>query len=220
MIGSLNDVPGWLLRRARSLGDAGQVRELLQQHTAPESWEYLKPFIDDVVFGGEPAPTWLRGQVVVPDWSLADLLRLDRAALLAPLGGDFRDRVAPALDDWRGGVSWVGAPALPVPDADYRYAVPEHAIGLGRAGTERVADSVVAFRRWIASRLAFYLLRTSSPAAEDRYAGLPPIDEWSRDAVLARQAWLREQRELPQSTAAVPGMRAPDHWYREPTDSC
>src|SRR5215211_2075201 len=74
MITHLNHVPAWLLDEARSLKDRSAVRSLLMSHTSPECWEYLTPFVEDVVFGNEPAATWLRGQVVVPDWSLRDQL--------------------------------------------------------------------------------------------------------------------------------------------------
>jgi len=124
MIDHLNAVPEWLLEQARSLADPGAVQALFVEHTSPECWDYLAPFIEDVVFGEEAAADWLRGQVVVPDFSLADQLTLSRSALLAPIGGELSQRIIPAIADWHGGVLWIGAPALRLPHADYRFQVP------------------------------------------------------------------------------------------------
>jgi hypothetical protein len=218
MIRDLNDLPEPLLREARSLADPGAIKALLMRHTPPESWEYLEPFIDDVVLGDESAAGWRRGQVLVPDFSLADQLRLPRADLLAPLGGGFAQRVKPSLDEWRSGVSWVGAPALVLPDAGYRFVIPDRAVGLGRADTEEVKDPAVALRRWTAARLARSVKPGSAFASLEALVasspGIPALDEWSRDAAIAGAGLLREHRELG-AGAGVPGMRGPDDWSRE-----
>lgn len=216
MIADLNEVPEPLLRQARSLAEPGAIAALLTRHTTPENWEYLEPFVEDVVLGGQDAAGWRRGQVLVPDFSLADQLRLEPAELLAPLGGGFAHRVRPSYGEWRSGASWVGAPALLLPGANYRSAVPDRALGLGSADTEAVQDRAVALRRWIAARLArsaegsafasLASLAASSP-------GLPAPGDWSRDAVIAAEGLLREHRELG-GQAGVPGMRGPDDWYR------
>ena len=218
MIAHLNDVPEALLREARSLSDDGRIKALLMRHTDPDAWEYLDSFVEGVVLGGEDVARWRRGQVVVPDFSLADQLRLDAADLLAPLGGELARRVPPSLADWRAGVSWVGAPALVLPDADYTYVPPERSVGLGVALTEAVADPAVALRRWVAARLARSAPRGAGGSMEELIAGcpgLPPLPEWSRDAVLAARGLVHERRVMGEPAGAVPGMRGPDEWYRD-----
>ena len=215
MISHLNDVPESLLREARALADSGRAKELLMRRTSPESWDYLDPFIEDVVLGGESAASWARGQVVVPDFSLVDQLRLDGAELLAPLGGGLAHRVTPSLDDWRSGASWVGAPALLLPDADYRYLPPDGTSALGTMETEEVRDVAVALRRWIAARLARVAGSFDSlEAVAAGTAGVPALREWSRDAVIAASGLLRERREIGGERGGIPGMRGPDEWYR------
>lgn len=218
MISHLNDIPGPLLHEARSLAEPWEIKALLMRHTSPESWEYLEPFIEDVVLGDESAAGWRRGQVLVPDFSLADQLRLTPAKLLAPLGGGFVHRVSPSIDEWRSGASWVGAPALVLPDADYRFEVPGQAVGLGTAQTEEVWDGVVALRRWIATRLARSANAGSAFASlaslVNAHRGIPALHEWSRDAAIAGNGLLREYRELGDGAGGIPGMRGPDDWYR------
>lgn len=218
MIPDLNDIPDSLLREARALADSGRIRAFLMRRTAPESWEHLEPFIEDVVLGGGSAAGWRRGQVLVPDFSLADQLCLAPADLLAPLGGGFTHRVVPSPDDWRSGAGWVGAPALVLPAADYRSVIPDGAVGLGSAETEAVEDREVALRRWIAARLA--RVAGTGPVLESleslvaRSPGIPPLDRWSRDAVVAGGGLLREHGEIGGEGGGIPGMRGPDDWYR------
>lgn len=217
MITHLNHVPAWLLDEARSLESRSAARSLLMSHTNPECWEYLKPFIEDVVFGSEPAASWLRGQVLVPDWSLQDQLTLSRSELLAPIGGAFTQRIVPDLDDWKDNVSWIGAPALALPDADYRYRVPADSVGLGNAAMEEVTNSTVAVRRWIAARIA-QVVKDSVPTDLIEMIRLlknpPTMDEWSDDARHAASALIREYQQMGQYSDTVPGMRGPDDWYR------
>jgi hypothetical protein len=219
MIAHLNDVPESLLREARSLSDGGLIKALLMRHTDPDAWEYLDSFVEAVVLGGEDVARWRRGQVVVPDFSLADQLRLEPVDLLAPLGGELSRRVTPSLADWRAGVSWVGAPALVLPDADYTYAPPERTVGLGASATEEVADRDVALRRWIAARLARSAPSGAACASPEALIascpGLPPLREWSRDAVLAARGLIHEHAAMGAAAGGVPGMRGPDEWYRD-----
>jgi hypothetical protein len=217
VIADLNHLPAWLLEEARSLTDEGAVQSLLMTHTSPECWDYLVPFIEDVVLGHQPAASWLLGQVVVPDFSLRDQLTLTRSALLAPIGGEFTRRVVPVLDDWQSHASWIGAPALVLPRADYRYRVPAQAIGMGNVATEEVTNRTVVLRRWIAVRLALVAKDTGSAQSIEQLAAtldnLPAIAEWSEDARRAASALIREYQELGEHDHAIPGMRGPDDWF-------
>jgi len=217
MIAHLNHLPTWLLEEARSLAGPDAVQSLLMAHTSPECWEYLTPFIEDVVFGKEPAASWLLGQVIAPDFSLRDQLTLARSALLAPIGGKFTHRITPVLDDWRGNASWIGAPALVLPNADYRFRAPAHVIAMGNAATEEVADSTAPTRRWIAARLAQVVKNMATIRSIEQliatHRDLPGMADWSDDAKRAASALIREYQELGEHGDTVPGMRGPDDWY-------
>jgi len=217
VIANLNHAPAWLLEEARALTDQGAMQSLLMTHTSPECWDYLVPFIEDVVSGHQAAESWMVGQVVVPDFSLRDQLTLTRSALLAPIGGAFTHRIIPTLDDWRSNASWVGSPALVLPDADYRFRVPAQAIGMGNAATEDASDETVVVRRWIAVRLAQAVKRGRPARSLEQLvatlADVPAIGEWSEDATHAASGLVREYVELGESSHEIPGMRGPDDWY-------
>jgi hypothetical protein len=55
-------VPKWLIERAHGLSDADAARRLLMAHTSPDCWPALKPFVEDVVIGGQSAMNWLRAR--------------------------------------------------------------------------------------------------------------------------------------------------------------
>jgi hypothetical protein len=217
VIANLNHVPTSLLKEARAQADSDGVQAFLMARTSPECWDYLVPFIEDVVLGDQAAASWMVGQVVVPDFSLQDQLTLTRSALLAPIGGAFTHRIIPTLDDWRSNASWIGAPALVLPNADYRFRVPTQAIGMGNAATEDVTNATVVLRRWIAVRLAQVVKdRTPAQSLEQLVATLtdvPAIAEWSEDATRATSALVREYQELGENSNAIPGMRGSDDWY-------
>jgi hypothetical protein len=217
MIEHLNDVPEWLIERARGLSDADAARRLLMAHTSPDGWPVLKPFVEDVVIGGQSARNWLRGQVLVPDFSLAELLTLSCSALWAPLGGLPTRRIVPDLDDWRGNVSWVAAPARLLPDADYRFTPPANSTALGNVATEEVSEPANASCRWIAARLAMVArderaIHSIGDATAMAYP-LPPVPDWSECARRAVLGLSREYQELGPPTDSTPGLRGPDAWY-------
>lgn len=215
LIEHLNQVPEGLIARARDL-DAEGARTLLMTHVDPECWVHLPRFVEDVVLGSEPAKDWLRGQVVVLDVALADMVTLPRSALLSPIGGAVEHRVVPSLEDWRGKASWIGSPARVLLDADYLFDPPSDTIALGRTPTETVPDAAVAVRRWIAARLAGAMLEepgTWSLAEVEAVLHLPGTDTWTRDARRAVDGLIREYRELGSPHDSVPGMRGPDSWY-------
>lgn len=216
MIDHLNDVPEWLVEEARRLPDEDAARALLMARVSPDCWIYLTPFIEEVVLGREPAKLWLRGQVVVPDFSLADVVTLPRSALLVPIGGEPWHRVVPSLDDWLSNASWVGAPACVSPEADYRFSPPADSIALGRAPTEEVEDGDVAVRRWIAARLARVVPEgrdIRSPEAFTAILDLPETAAWTDDSLRAAEGLIREYREMSDAMDSIPGMRGPDEWY-------
>jgi hypothetical protein len=216
-ITNLNEVPEELIAEMKKLGSASLARRLLDYYCTLACRPYLSDFVEKVVIGNESPKLWRRGDVLVPAPSLKDQLCLKREALLAPIGGYSGVRIIPDRASWASGTSWVGAPAKPRPNADYRSKVPEGAANLLRPKLERAPDAAITVRRWIAARIA-RCLASSQPKTIDALSAidqsLPPVDQWSEDARIAVAALLREFQELIPSEGEIPGFRGPDTWYR------
>jgi hypothetical protein len=153
-ISNLNDVPSALVAEARMLGHRSLAHDLLAYYSTLDGLPYLRAFVKDVVFGKVSAQCWRRGDAIVPAPSLRDQLCLSRSEQLAPIGGHADMRVVPNLPAWEAGVSWVGAPARPRPEADYRTTAPPDAVDLAAPELEPMPDLAVGVRRWIGGRLA------------------------------------------------------------------
>jgi hypothetical protein len=218
-ISHLNDVPAELITETKGLNDRVLAETLIAFYATPDDGRYIGRYVQDVVFGDTPPQLWRRGRVLVADFSLDEQLCLEPSALLAPIGGDFEVRIVPRYEDWVAGVSWVGAPACPQPDADYRSPLPSRTVGIANPTVEPVSDKAVAIRRWIASRLAAVLNRAGELDAINEpsqiTAKLSPYDQWSNDARIAANALIRERRELKREEREIPGFRGPDAWYQE-----
>ena len=216
-ISNLNEVPAAIVEQARALGSSLLAETLLAYFTRRECHPFLKRYLQEVIFGDASPRTWRRGRILVPSLSLEEQLCRETDEILAPIGKEFRVRIIPRLEAWQAGVSWVGAPAKPEPNADYRSTVPDGAASLGTAGTEPVAEPYVALRRWIAGRLASELHASGESRIVTDFSelsvGLPAPDRWSKDALIAAHALLREFRELVPSEGEIPGFRGPDTWY-------
>jgi hypothetical protein len=217
-VASLNELPDDVIQTARRLPSPMLKRQWLEYHCGAACRPWLSSFIVAVIEGGERADAWNREVGLVPAPSLADQLRLDRAALLAPIGGFHGQRVVPDRGSWESGTSWIGAPVFARRDADYRDPTPEGATDLIKPVVESVQDEDVTVRRWIASRLARCVAASALTDVETLFAAtpaLPAFHAWSADARIALSALLRETRECPQDDATIPGFRGPDAWYRD-----
>lgn len=213
-ITNLNAVPESLVREARSIGNILLANELLRFYTSPECHGRLRSFVQQVVFGDAAPQSWRRGRTLVPSFSMEQQIVLPRSELLAPVGGDFELRIVPRAADWQAGVEWVGAPARPDPDADYRSTRPENSADLDDAEVEAVVNPDLTIRRWIAARIARVLeargrLREDADLTQD----FPARARWTEDALAAGEALLRELRD-PALPPGIPGFRGPDEWYR------
>ena len=213
-IASLNDLPEELIEEARRLDSAPLARMLLGYYVPSDSRSYLKNFIEDVVDGGQPAKSWRRGGVLVPAQSLADQLTEPREVLLGPIGGFAGLRTIPRLESWSAGTSWIGAPARPWPEADYRSSTPSGAALLSSPRLEPAQDEAVTVRRWIAARLA-RSLGGASPGSVEAMLGpsFPPEPLWSPDARAAAAGLAREHRTMGPPKEEIPGFRGPDSWF-------
>ena len=214
-VASLNEVPEALVEEARRLGTPLLARSLLTYYTSAEDRPFLKNFLDDVVFGKHSPAQWRRGGVLVPALSLTDQLCLSRDALLALIGGYAGLRVVPQLASWQAGTSWVGAPARPFPEANYRTVTPAGAARLAAQARLEAADLVVTLRRWIAARLARVVAPRTPGSLDELFeaSSLASIDQWSEDARRGVGAVLREFREMGPADQAIPGFRGPDSWF-------
>jgi hypothetical protein len=216
-IGSLNDVPASLVEEARRL-PVPQAVDLLTYYVTPPSFTWVALFHEEVVEGGQDASRWLRGRVLVPAFDTRDLLLLDTASILAPLGP------APAV--WTRLRPWperrredTGAPAVFRADVRYNDAPPDHVTPmLAEEETlsclEPVADVAVATRRWVAWRVSEEPSCRDPLDLEQIAARLTPRgSSLSTDARISIRALLAE-RDLPSSgRGSPPGFRGPDAWY-------
>ena len=216
-LSSLNQVSRATVSAARRLGGVRSATGFITSYLQPHRQMFVELFVRDVVFGNADPENWKRGRILVPDWSFADQVTLPREALLESVGGSFSHRITPALDSWRVGVSWVGAPCLPQPDADYLTPIPRNAAGLGSGELEPVTDVVTAIRRWHAARIARLAQKECGmdfSRAESAVAAFAPLSRWTADAKAALEGLVRESRELGQSLSAPPGFRGPEEWFR------
>jgi hypothetical protein len=213
-IDSLNEVPDSLLAQARQLDDE-YASALLEYHTRATRHQ-VRSFVADVVRGGAVAADWRRGGALVRDVSLREQLLQPLPALIAPLGVDIRHRLVPSLQSWQAGVSWVGAPVLLVPDADYRTVLRPGVVRLLAPSLEPAPDIVVCGRRWIAARMARSLMPATPHTIAELAARLASasMTEWSADAKAAAEALVREFRSGSIPPDAIPGFRGSDAWYR------
>lgn len=217
---SLNQIPVSVIATARRLGNVRSATGFVSSYLRPEQRRFVEQFVRDVVLGDMPAETWKRGRTLVPDWSFAEQVTLSPDILLAPIGGRFSHRINPSLAAWEAGVSWVGAPCLAQPDADYLSPIPDHAAGLGKeAHIELAGDLSIAIRRWIAARIAAVVRsRVGTDFGDAQVSAVAssfvPISQWTVEARAALQGLMRESRERGSHAAGPPGFRGADDWFR------
>ena len=95
-------------------------------------------------------------------------------------------------------MSWVGAPCLAQPDADYLSPIPDHAAGLGKeAHIELAGDLSIAIRRWIAARIAAVVRsRVGTDFGDAQVSAVAssfvPISQWTVEVRAALQGLMRE----------------------------
>ena len=218
-ISHLNRVPAFLITTGRQLDDPKLARSLLAFYVTMEDRPYLELFVQEVVFGTIPAERWMRGRILVPDFSLGDLVLQPGAALLDPVAGGGWTRIVPSAEAWQGRLPWLGALCRAEPHADYRSAIPAHTVSIAEVPVEGISDGRVALRRWIAARLAMDLDRRGLLGPVEHITqivppGLPALRRWSGDALAAAQGLLMERKNLDRLEAEIPGFSGPDAWYQ------
>lgn len=208
-IDDLNQVPDDVVASARTLGRV-RATAYLRALVVPGEHRWLTAFIEACVDGTTPVATWGRGRVLYLAPEREGLLTApltESLAALAAFGPIRAIRPAPARRQL------TGAPAVDLPDVDYRWTIPAGfgAYQWGHADTDPVTDPVLAARRWLVTLFHQRTIPPADPATvlERLAPGLPPSD----DAKIALRAFLRLRPEHPDAPAL--GIFGPDEWYRE-----
>jgi len=199
VIDDLNQMPIEMIDEARRLHGA-QRYVFLSRRVTRENGPFLDAFIKDVVEGNADATSWGRSCIVVPKLSLSELLVCSVAEILEPLEGPGEDGWFTAWFDTPGQSfsHFNGAPAVPRPDAKYRWCPTGRATTLvmGHVQLLPVARIQPAVRRWMAHRIVSgdtfqdYQIPTNLDAIAHEL-GIE-AGSVSQDAIKATQAFAEE----------------------------
>jgi hypothetical protein len=225
-ITDLNAFPQPLIEAARLLPPVLR-HSFVSFYSSAENIKFVPGFVEDVIENEQDVSGWRRGRILVPDFTPRSLVQLEGEeilALLLPLAAEEWHQLKPQRDLWEAGEFLTGAPAVVLPELDYRYFPPEHVRDLLVSDTELnpVADVTVATRRWTASNLAGVatkrnLLGVGGPRELIR-ACFPDLDRIGTNGLIAAQALIKELTTLGESDSEVPGFRGPDDWYKAELD--
>ncbi len=213
---NLNDFPDEIISQIKKMPHPFLAEVLTEFYVTKPSHKFIKLFVEEVIFGNIQASTWLKGRVLVPDFSLTDQLTKNPVELLIPIGGDFKEVIKPLWADWKSGASIPGAPVKIEIDANYLSQKPLYSTSLSLIETISIINPIVSVRRWIAQRLARYLLSLSALSIEKLdliNQNLPDKNLWSADAIAAYSGIQKELQELKYEKEDLPGFCGPDEWY-------
>ena len=223
-IHDLNEIPSDVLDDARAL-DSYVLRTKLMRHLAiPSLHPALPDFIDDVLAGGVDPGAWRRGGILFPVVPLASLVTMEVQEVLAPLEPQPHERwlqIAPSRGMWEIEEQASGAPGLERPELRYDTVVSPGVCRLFLNGDEElweIDDVTVATRRWMGSRLAARARPQSGVEQFGEPAALlaalfPAVGGFSKDAMIAARAVLRETEVFGTAEDGVPGFRGPAEWF-------
>jgi hypothetical protein len=155
----------------------------------------------------------------MPGVSLKGQLSISREWLLPYSNGKFDIIEISDYDSWKQGSYSNGCPLVKAEGANYLTPTPSGAISIGETTirhlqTHQAID--IAFRRWIAQRAAMMFYDKgdlSESDCMDLLTTYTPQESWTKDAIIAVQALLRERRELGQREGEIPGFMGPDEWF-------
>jgi len=190
---------------------AVQYLQMLVRHS---HLDHVADFLDQVVVGGADIASWgRRDQFCTIELEIASLLRLslhDFAAALAPVGDRGWLRVTPDVSTWDG-TSFCGAPGKVVAAAPYWWVCdqPLTCIDAASERLEPVEDLENAFRRWLASRIAWEMRGRPRPTSQEEWQRALGVTTMSIDARIAIQALVAEE-DGNVAQGLPPGFRAPD----------
>lgn len=222
----LNQFPPDLLAEARRIARESKILafRFVKFYYGPGQSDEVKAFIDDVVVGAQEPTQWQRwDRLYAADAPFPKVLGMSVEDILAPLEdapGERWVRLVPSRSMWTRS-SFCGRPCIVHRGSDYEWRPPTEVSRLllhEYESLETVDDVTIGMRRWIASRVAWQLMRkqielTPSAGVNEVTRMLSADASPSPDADFAIRALLREERELGPSSDAVPGFRGPDEWY-------
>lgn len=218
MITDLNDTPKSLIEQARSLQGLARQR-LLRINVSAANHQYLDWFTREVIDGEVEAQEWGRGGILVPEFSLTELLSLPAREILDPLHKDDsapwqRVQFDSVIDDRN---PYGGAPALLDRSLKYSWRPSGHVtkISTSAAGLLELTEITIPLRRWIAFRISLAIdLSTEHPKSLQRLMQDIGADfhSLSEDAQLAARGLTLESERL-SADHGIWGFTGPDHYY-------
>lgn len=224
---TLNEVSASLVSELRRLPRLMQHR-LLRFYVEPSSSGSIGRFLDDVVEGDQDPSRWGTGRVLVPSFTLEELMVTSSARIVEAIGsklGDIFERIVPSRQNWRVYGALAGAPAVVRPHLDYKWSGGPHVLDLHIENAhhlEPAGDAVVGVRRWITACFSSKhqeLLRGEAIGRPSLLlAELYPGMHVTKDAQIAAGAAPAEIRRASANEESVPGFCGPDAWYRTTLD--
>ncbi len=223
IITNLNEISDELLAELRSVDNQIEAERMLRHWAHPLNLKHVRAFVMNVVYGQQEDPRqWGRGGGLALDWSIKEMLMLNRQELLAPIetpGVAIEYRRRPKQYKRNAG-SRYGSPMVLRPDLDYTWESPPHVECLNQRDMEPLGDLTVGVRRWIAAYLSWWVNYKSDLSVIDRAEEMFELVDVrpgsaTEDARAAACALLRERPLLSQDSALMPGFAGPDEFYLE-----
>jgi hypothetical protein len=229
---TLNDLPAEMLAELRRL-PPHMVGTYLKFHLRPGSEGAYEDFINDVVRGDQEPKTWGYRDVValVTEKRRGAALTMSASQVEAMLSGIEGERwVHYWLEDTRAlnrsaSTSSLGVPGVLVRHQPYWWEPPNKEVeahsGTGYLREIPEAGFAVAFRRWIARRVAWWVGGKSVDLARATPRQLAEaidvrMDDVSPDGEIALAALIREAQQSFDPDRHVRGYIGPDAWYADP----
>ncbi len=219
VVETLNDLSAFRLAEARLLARHGRlaVVDYLQHVVRHADLDDVAAFFDDVVSGDVPPNEWgFRDVISIASIDTRALLTTPRDEVLAKLeaiDGERWWRATPTRSLWDSS-GLAGAPGVLLRRIPYWWREPDGTTSLDLEGveTERIRDIAIAYRRWIASRVAWDVRDRGSSAIDEVCRRLSlDATALTNDAAIALRAWASAGAEF--AGAGVPGFTGDEELY-------
>jgi hypothetical protein len=179
-------------------------------------------FLEEVVDSGKDPRVWRVGDAFFhaepPRRELLSRSSPEAEATLAPIPGARWHRISPVAAPWT--LPPVqGAPGVLLPNANHTSRPPRDVVRVflpDKTLAEPVGDFALAYRRWLASRIAWLASERGLPRIDGISHAIALVgatgDRISVDATAALRGLLREY-DAAVRVDMPPGFRGPDEWY-------
>jgi hypothetical protein len=219
IVSDLNEISLTLIDQCKKLKDPYEIECFLKPHVTEDNYRYLRAFVNAVVLRGKDPKKWRAGRVLVPSASLNDQMGMLLDDFYGSKLVDFSLIIEPDYSDWSQGLGTVGCFVILEPDANYRCSNVSGFSSLHEPQNLKKVDPVnrrVWFRRWIANRMARYLLAKEALHSfqnETLLVELVSKNNWTVDAVAAFSGLLKEKELNKWSGTVIPGYLGDDSFY-------